>query len=93
MRKEVNILRFGGSMPLFLFIFSYFITYIHSFIHIHTIHLSVAIHCMGPLSISLSRVSSVGKTSLWWQARMELGPVNIGLIIFTQQSKKNFHRY
>ncbi len=29
-------------MPLFLFIFHIFITYIHSF-HIHTIHLSIAI--------------------------------------------------
>ncbi len=30
-------------MPLFLFIFHIFITYIHSFNHIHTIHKSVAI--------------------------------------------------
>jgi hypothetical protein len=34
---------FGGMMPLFLFIFHIFITYIHSYNHIHTIHLSVAI--------------------------------------------------
>jgi hypothetical protein len=30
-------------MPLFLFIFSYFFYNIHSFNHIHTIHLSIAI--------------------------------------------------
>ncbi len=30
-------LKFGGSMPLFLFIFSYFLTYIQSSNHIHTI--------------------------------------------------------
>ena len=39
---------FGCRMPLFLN-FSYFITYINSFNHIHTIHLSVAI-CRGGAS-------------------------------------------
>ncbi len=37
---------FGGRIPLFLFNFHFFITYgtnIHSFNHIHTIHLSIAI--------------------------------------------------
>ena len=36
-------LKFGDRMPLFLFIFHIFVTYIHSFNHIHTLHLSVAI--------------------------------------------------
>ena len=53
---------FGCRMPLFLN-FSYFITYINSFNHIHTIHLSVAI-CRGGL-FPCCFVSSVGKTSLW----------------------------
>jgi hypothetical protein len=34
--------RFGGTMPLFLFIFPIFTIYIHSFNHIHTTHWSVA---------------------------------------------------
>ena len=36
-------LKFGDRMPLFLFIFHIFVTYIHSFNHIHTIHSSIAI--------------------------------------------------
>jgi hypothetical protein len=37
-----KFLMFGGMMPLFLFIFHIFY-YIHSYIHIHTIHSSIAI--------------------------------------------------
>jgi hypothetical protein len=40
-------------MPLFLFIFHIFTMYIHSFNHIHTTHLSVAIR--RGLSLSLHR--------------------------------------
>ncbi len=55
-------LMFGDRMPLFLFIFClYNIQYRHSFNHIHTIHLSVAIRRVLSPSPHLC-VSSVGKT-------------------------------
>ncbi len=56
-------------MPLFLFIFHIFynIQYRHSFNHIHTIHLSVAIR-WGFSPYPHRFVSSVGKTSLWCRA-------------------------
>ncbi len=44
--------------------FSYFIAYIHSFDHIHTIHLSVTI-CRGLSPFPHRFVSSVGRPSLW----------------------------
>jgi hypothetical protein len=60
-------------MPLFFVYFSYFTAYIHSFDHIHTIHLSVAI-CRG-LSPSPHRfVSSVGRPSCGAEPRIEPGP-------------------
>jgi hypothetical protein len=44
-------LKFGDRMPLFLFIFHIFVTYIHSFNHIHTIHSSIAIRWgLSPIS-------------------------------------------
>ncbi len=49
-------------MPLFLFIFHIFITYIQSSNHIHSIH------SPSPLSISSLPVSSVGQNSLWCRA-------------------------
>ncbi len=42
--SSLLFLRFGGRMPLFLFIFIlYNVRTVHSFNHIHTIHLSIAI--------------------------------------------------
>ncbi len=51
-------------MTPFLFIFHIFITYIHSFNHIHY-NTFIRRHSPGLLSISSSLVSSVGKTSMW----------------------------
>jgi hypothetical protein len=44
-------------MPLFFVYFSYFIAYIHSFDHIHTIHLSVTI-CRGRYLLRAEDLSS-----------------------------------
>ncbi len=53
-------------MPLFLFIFH--ILYIHTFIHSHSYNTFIHRHSLGPLPISSSLVSSVGKTTLWCRA-------------------------
>jgi hypothetical protein len=50
----------------FLFIFHFFITYIHSFSHSYTTF--IRRHSPGPLSISSSLESSVGRPSLWCRA-------------------------
>ncbi len=61
--------RFGGMMPLFLFIFIFLSIYsIHSFDHIHTIYLSIAI-CRGLSPSPHRRISSVGRPSLWCRAK------------------------
>ncbi len=48
----------------FLFIFIFFIKYIHSFNH----NTFIRRHSLKPLSVSSSLVCSVGKTSLWCRA-------------------------
>ena len=48
-------------MPLFLFIFHIFITYIHSFIQSHSYIIFIHRHLLRSLSISSSLVCSVGK--------------------------------
>ena len=60
--KKKTLLKVGGRMPLFLFIFCFHnLQYRHTFNPIHTIHLSVAVR--RGLSPSPHRfVSSVGKT-------------------------------
>jgi hypothetical protein len=59
--EKCNIKVWWQYATLFVY-FSYFITYIQSSNHIHTIH------SPRPLSISSSLVSSVGQTSLWCRA-------------------------
>jgi hypothetical protein len=53
----------------FLFIFHiFFITYIHTFIQSHSCNTFILRHSLGPLSISSSLESSVGRPSLWCRA-------------------------
>ncbi len=59
---------FGGRIPLFLFIFHFFITYIHTFIQSHSYNTFIHRHSLEPLSISSSLESSVGRPSLWCRA-------------------------
>ncbi len=50
-------------------LFSYFLlTYIHTFIQSHSHNTFIRRHSLGPLSISSSLESSVGRTSLWCRA-------------------------
>jgi hypothetical protein len=67
--------RLGGRMPLFLFIFHIFLlhTYIHSFNHIHTIHLSITIRW--GLSPSPHRLKAQWEDPpCGAEPRIELGP-------------------
>ncbi len=61
-------------MPLFLFIFHIFITYIHTFIQSHSYNTFIRRHSLRPLSISSSLVSSVGEPPCGAKPRIELGP-------------------
>ncbi len=67
--KKKHCLRFGGriAMPLFLFIFHIFYN-IHTFIQSHSHNTFIRRHSLGPLSISSSLESSVGRPSLWCRA-------------------------
>jgi hypothetical protein len=59
---HIRLLKIWWQYATLFVYFSYFITYIQSSNHIHTIH------SPNPLPISSSLVSSVGKTSLWCRA-------------------------
>jgi hypothetical protein len=52
----------------FCLFFIFFVTYIHSFIQSHSYNTFIHHHSLGPLSISSSLESSVGRSSLWCRA-------------------------
>ncbi len=54
--------------------FSYFITYIHTFIQSHSYNTFIRRHSLRPLSISSSLVCSVGEPPCGAEPRIELGP-------------------
>ncbi len=64
----VQKIKVGGRMPLFLFIFHICFTYIRTFIQSHSYNTFIHRHSLGPLSISSSLESSVGRPSLWCRA-------------------------
>ncbi len=73
-------------VPTTVNVFLFFSYNMHSFNHIHTIH-CIRRHSPRPLSISLSLVSSVGKTSLWCRAEIEMLNTKFYLAVFTSSHR------